>query len=210
MQWTVTAPIEPLRFIVATPTRGPFNAQIGDTIDRNGHYLGMHYSTDHWHDRPQRLQPPALMQQPGKHAESPGSQILGTCRWMAGRRGARCCGDAAPLPTQTGPLRGVTFAESNLLLKIRIYNESPGGTKLLARTATGLHYRSRLKSCMEISQKKSASNFQHKKRKGKHFMFQENAKKASAVGKCTNIYISPFFSSWRTKIILRGWELSTV
>lgn len=53
----------------------------------------------------------------------------------------------------------MTFAESNLLLKTRIYNESPGGIKLLARTATGLHYRSRLKilseKYMEISQKKN-------------------------------------------------------
>lgn len=58
--------------------------------------------------------------------------------------------DVGTLPPYPSKLAGleVTFAESNLLLKIRIYNESPGGTKLLARTATGLHYRSRLKSCM--------------------------------------------------------------
>lgn len=158
MQWTVTAPIELLWFIVATPTRGPFNAQIGDTIDRNGHYLGMHYPTDHWHDRPQWLQPPALMQQAGKHAETPGSQILGSCGWMAERWGARQCKDAAPLPTQTVRLREVTFAESSLLLKIRIYNESPGRTKVLARTATGLHYRSRLKSCMRNTWKLARKN----------------------------------------------------
>lgn len=60
----------------------------------------------------------------------------------------RRCGDAAPLPTQTRRLRELTRAESNLLLKIRIYTESSGGTKLSTRTATGLHSRSRLKSCM--------------------------------------------------------------
>lgn len=46
----MTAPIELLGFIVATPTRGPFKAWIGDTIGRNGHDLGMHYPTDHWRD----------------------------------------------------------------------------------------------------------------------------------------------------------------
>lgn len=143
MQWTVTAPIELLWFIVATPTPGPFNAQIGDTIDRNGHYSGMHYPTDHWHDSPQWLQPPVLMRWAGKQWDC----------WVPKSRGAvggwsKRCGDAPPLPTQTRRLREVTRAESNLLLKIRIYKESSGGTKLSARTATGLHCRSRLKSCM--------------------------------------------------------------
>lgn len=74
-----------------------------------------------------------------------------------------------PPTPQSGQLREVTFAESNLLLKIRIYNESPGGTKLLVRTATGLHYRSRLKSCMrntwKLARKNQGPIFSIKKRK---------------------------------------------
>lgn len=97
----------------------------------------------------------------GKHAKSPRSQILGKLGvdgrevWGLAMQG-RC-------PPTHPNLWEVTFAESNLLLKIRIYNESPGGIKLLARTATGLHYRSRLKilseKYMEISQKKISVQF---------------------------------------------------
>lgn len=113
MQWTVTAPIELLWFIAATPTWGPFNAQIGDTIDRNSDYLGTRYPTDHWHDRPQWLQPPALMQRADKHMELPDSQILGSWGWMTKRYK-----DAAPLPTQThrlweGKFAGSKFATEN-------------------------------------------------------------------------------------------------
>lgn len=96
---------------------------------------------------------------------------------------------------------GGMSAEDKLLLKIRICNERPGGNKLLGRTATGLHCRSRLKSCMRntwksaIRKKQSLIFRGEKKGKGKHFMFQENEKRASTIGKCTNIYISPFLSS---------------
>lgn len=112
MQWTVTAPIELLWFIAATPTQGPFNAQISDTIDRKSHYLGTHYATDHWHDRPQWLQPPALMHQAGKHMELPDSQILGTWGWMDKRRR-----DAAPLLTQTHQLWEVKLAGSKFAME---------------------------------------------------------------------------------------------
>lgn len=123
-----------------------------------------------------------------KHAKSPRSQTLGKLG-VDGRevRGLAVQGRCPP----THPnLWEVTFAESNSLLKIRIYNESPGGIKLLARTATGLHYRSRLKilseKYMEISQKKNQRPiFSIKKKKRENIlcskrMWWKQAQKESA------------------------------
>lgn len=182
----MTAPIELLWFIVATPTRGPFNAQIGDTMGRHGRCSGR----------------PALQIADSRDCGAAASCVPAQSRehvaapWPC--PGGGTWGDTATDPAGS---EGGMSAEDKLLLKIRICNERPGGNKLLGRTATGLHCRSRLKSCMRntwksaIRKKQSLIFRGEKKGKGKHFMFQENEKRASTIGKCTNIYISPFLSS---------------